>query len=193
MLSIIAGTAPGQRDAADYVTVGSATHWLFTGLTLENGNTYYVTVRGEGSNCNVCSSVLIYSVICFTAVDHVRYGVTASSGALTVDTTPPTQGQILIEGGETGYITGHLKGHWTGFGDKESGIASYQWCIGSGPGHDDAITCTHTTASNFEPSVSNRLYPGHAYYITVKVIIAFKYQIFSQNEVPAARLSTTPV
>lgn len=126
-------------------------------------------------------------------MDHVLRGVTASSNALTVDTTPPSQGQIEIVGDDTGYITDSLKGHWTGFEDKESGIARYQWCIGTGPGYDDAITCTYTTQSNFENSGSNRLYPGHAYYVTVKVPNALGCAICNQTNAPATRLSITLV
>ena len=137
-----------------------------------NGETYYATVKGTMLNSFVCILMPDISTALFTAADHVQQTVTAFSNALTVDTTAPTQGQVHIPGGETGYITRHPKGHWTGFKDKESGIASYQWCFGSSPGHDDAITCRQTTDTNFKlnPSLSNRLFPGQPYYVTVKVI-----------------------
>jgi hypothetical protein len=147
--SVAIGTSPGKTDIRNYVRVGSATHKLYTGLTLRNGETYYATIN---------------------ATDHVQQSVTAFSNSLTLDTTAPTQGQVHILGGETGYITGTTKGHWTGFNDKESGIAGYQWCFGSSPGHNDAITCRKTTETNFklDSSLSERLMPGKQYFVTVK-------------------------
>ena len=121
-------------------------------------------------------------IFCFSiAVDHVNREVIAFSNALTVDTTPPVGGNIVISAGHTGYVTGHLKGHWKGFEDKESGIASYQWCIGSGRGHDDAITCSHTTQNNFVTKSLETLYAGQVYYITVKVKSTNRF-IFNQSD-----------
>ena len=45
--AIIPGTSPENVDVRDYVTAGVSNMAVATGLTLEGGHTYYVTVRGE--------------------------------------------------------------------------------------------------------------------------------------------------
>ena len=155
-----------------------------------NGITYYATVKGiifHKPNTYFC----IFSAF-LIAVDHVHREVIAFSNALTVDTTPPVGGNIVISAGHTGYVTGHLKGLWKGFEDTESGIASYQWCIGSGRGHDDAITCSHTTQNNFETNSLETLYAGHVYYITVKVTSTKPFHSINSDQF-AFRQSTTRV
>ena len=52
----VPGTSPAGVDVQDYVDIGVTNMAVATGLTLQDGQTYYVTVRGElslvvGSYC----------------------------------------------------------------------------------------------------------------------------------------------
>ena len=44
---VTAGTSPEGVDVRDYVDVGVTNMAVATGLTLQEGHTYYVTIRGE--------------------------------------------------------------------------------------------------------------------------------------------------
>ena len=59
------------------------------------------------------------------------------------------------------------------FLDKESGIDHYLWAIGSHPGYDDIIPFTKTTVDCGVSAEDKTIdiHEGHAYFITVKVII----------------------
>jgi len=59
------------------------------------------------------------------------------------------------------------------FLDQESGIDHYLWAIGSHPGHDDIIPFTKTTVDCGVSAEDKTIdiHEGHAYFITVKVII----------------------
>lgn len=103
-----------------------------------------------------------------SAIDHVGLESEVSSGALTLDTSPPTLGVISIEGEDTGHITGVVRTNWRGFEDPESGVDFYQCCIGSSPKFADVISCL-TTKAEFCTFSSDALRDGHVYFVTVKV------------------------
>ena len=63
---------------------------------------------------------------------------------------------------------------WTGaFVDAESGIAFYDWSVGSLPGHADIMPFARTeTAQEMSPSdQALSLREGHSYFVTIRVII----------------------
>ncbi|XP_067685182.1 uncharacterized protein [Haliotis asinina] len=78
-------------------------------LALKQGHSYYLTV---------------------IAHDKVDSCIGVSQGPVTIDTTPPTQGHISVQGGYSTrvvYISrrDEVTLHWNGFEDTESGIQTY--------------------------------------------------------------------
>ncbi|KAI0232203.1 hypothetical protein LSAT2_017453, partial [Lamellibrachia satsuma] len=144
------GTSPEGVDTCDYVEVGVTNMAVTTGLTLHDGQTYYVTVR---------------------ATDHVGRSTTAVSPGVTVDTTPPDVSAVLIDMGRS-YVTERteLSAGWKGvFTDVESGIERYYWCLGSKSGYCDTVSYVETT----EPEGSQsdlRLTDGHPVYVSVQAV-----------------------
>lgn len=55
------------------------------------------------------------------------------------------------------------------FVDLESGIAFYEWAIGSNPGHADIIPFVKTKEEQGNSDLLSALQEGHSYYISVKV------------------------
>ncbi|KAK2158684.1 hypothetical protein NP493_1763g00001 [Ridgeia piscesae] len=96
------GTSPEGVDVRDYVDVGVTNMAVATGLTLQEGHTYYVTIR---------------------ATDHVGRSTTTTSQGVTIDSTPPDVTKVPIDVGSA-YITEQreLSPTWSGvFEDTESG------------------------------------------------------------------------
>jgi len=95
----------------------SVAHWAnsmtFTGLSLENGVSYSLTIR---------------SINCAT-----QYTTQTSSG-ITIDYSPPLPGVVVFGNSswKTSPVLRHsqfLQASWFGFRDLLSGIASYAWAV----------------------------------------------------------------
>src|SRR5439155_1348474 len=111
------GTAAGSADVQVFTNVGSATSATKGSLTLSTGTTYYVSVK---------------------AIDNVgNVSTVAGSNGLTVDAMPPSAGTVNDGAGadiafQASTMT--IAANWAGFNDSGSGIASYQWAVGTSPG-----------------------------------------------------------
>jgi len=93
------GTEPGLDDIKNFNTVGSQTNVTLTGMLLESGQRYYVTVVG----CN-----------------KVGMCANASSNGATVDFVPPNSGKII-----TGFKGPPVFYQWM----KKSVWARWNWCL----------------------------------------------------------------
>ncbi|XP_067664253.1 uncharacterized protein [Haliotis asinina] len=102
-------TAISNNYNASFQSAGLDTVVYIHNLTLQQGNSYYVTV---------------------IAHDKVDSCTGVSQGPVTIDTTPPTQGHVSVQGGHSTkvvYISSSdmVTLQWDGFKDRESGIQRY--------------------------------------------------------------------
>ncbi|XP_070570802.1 uncharacterized protein [Ptychodera flava] len=145
------GTSPGGVDIQDFINVGLTNHVVAHGLNLQSGQTYYATVRGT---------------------DYVGLTAKTISEGVTVDTTPPLKTDVSFDvGGAFHTSTKSISASWEGlFIDLESGIARYEWSVGSQPGFADIMAFTPTTSeeATSDESVDLGLEEGHFYYVSVK-------------------------
>jgi len=89
------------------------------------------------------------------------------------DTTPPTVGTVNDgTGADISFqpYTTTIAANWTGFSDAGSGIASYQWAIGTTPGGTNVQAFTSVgTRTSARNSLLN-LTEGDTYYVSVRAI-----------------------
>ena len=140
------GTSPGAADVVGWESAATATEITHTGLSLTPGTAYYISVKA-GNGAGLWSEV-------------------GSSDGIVCDNTPPTTPVVSDDGDHT-TANAQLHVTWTS-SDNDSGIAEYQYAVGTSPGAADAvgwesagtaIEITHTGLS---------LTPGTAYYISVE-------------------------
>ena len=113
------GTAAGLDDLVSWRPV-PAPYAVLDHVSLVQGQKYVASVRA----CNavgLCSS--------------------SSSDGVVADRTPPIAGRVYH--GHAGdarlfwWDASYIAAHWSGFADPESGVAFYEWCLGSAPGACD--------------------------------------------------------
>ena len=96
------------------------------------------------------------------------------SPGVTVDVTPPTIGNLWIEGGSQ-YNTQGLTVNWTPIRDRESGVSSFECGLGSRPGYSDIKPWTvgseaMLTGASLPPEfVSAQVTDGQLAFLTIKV------------------------
>jgi uncharacterized membrane protein YgdD (TMEM256/DUF423 family) len=145
------GTTPGGTDVQPFTAVGNVISATATGLSLTEGGVYYVSVMAVDQAGNLSPA--------------------AVSDGVTLDSAPPTPG--VVNDGDAADIDlqasqTSISANWSGFADAVSGIAGYQWAIGTTPGGTNVqpfmSVGTATTATN-----SNLVLAEDAtYYVTVK-------------------------
>ena len=102
-----------------WTSMGLQTNVTISGINLENGNTYYITVR---------------------AIDRVGHFTEVKSDGVYIDTTHPVYSGKLVVEGETSqknnvsvvYISAEgslITASWPQFVDEHSGMEKYQWSI----------------------------------------------------------------
>ncbi|XP_070557450.1 uncharacterized protein [Ptychodera flava] len=143
------GSSPLGVDIQEFEDVGWTNLTVVQSLHLEEGSTYYATVR---------------------ATDFVGLITEVVSEGITIDTTPPTKSDAHIDvGGSFLTSTSSLTARWTGvFEEMESGISYYEWCVGSEPGYGDVVQCTITMQDEIDNINDIELSDGHVYFVTVK-------------------------
>lgn len=120
------GTNQGSCDVSDFDSVGAKLSGTVIGLSLNHDVKYFVTVRATGVS---------------------GYSSIAASNGVKIDTTPPEYGQV--RDGETlvdiDYQADdtYIYANWDDFHDKESGVAGYTWCAGTGKSFCDIISPTY--------------------------------------------------
>ncbi|HVE42955.1 MAG TPA: HYR domain-containing protein, partial [Planctomycetota bacterium] len=144
------GTTPLGTNVQPFVGVGSATTATATGLTLVPANVYYVSVRATNGVGLTCAPV--------------------SSNGVAIETSAPTQGTVNDgSGADIAFQTSttSLSANWTGFSDPQSGIAGYEWAIGTTSGGTDVQPYTGVGVAT-SATKSLVLVNGQKYYVTVR-------------------------
>ncbi|WAR04731.1 hypothetical protein MAR_020100, partial [Mya arenaria] len=166
--AICLGSSPGGNDVINLVNVGLVNHKVFHNLLLQNGLSYYVTVKG---------------------FDYVGLSTSESSHSVVVDSTPPK-----VTGKSIQIPSRHLLNTtWKNvFEDTESGINRYEWSVGTRHGYEDVLAYTthHEDCAESEVSPSRELKDGHSYFITVKAYN--NAGLFSTDTSWAFVVDTTP-
>ncbi|SVA37705.1 uncharacterized protein METZ01_LOCUS90559, partial [marine metagenome] len=120
-LEYAVGTSPAGSDVVEWtITVDSS--MVESGLSLENGSIYHVSVRAVDQALNISPS--------------------SSSNGVVVDITAPDIGTVsdgmgLDEEWTNSFTT--LYGNWSGFTDTISGIDYYEYAIGTSSGGTNII------------------------------------------------------
>ncbi|XP_038050780.1 uncharacterized protein LOC119723938 isoform X2 [Patiria miniata] len=148
------GSMRGGSDVKEFTRVGITNGVIAHSLRLQNGHKYYATVR---------------------ATDFVGLSSQAVSDVIVIDTSPPviSADHTLDVGGSFIRSTTSISASWENvFSDQESGVAYYEWAVGSHPGHADIMPFTEesTEIGVSDPSRPLLLQEGHSYFISVKAI-----------------------
>ncbi len=144
------GTTPGGTDLADWTSVGTDTQVTKTGLSLAAGTNYYFAVKAKNGQ-NLWSGV----------------GVSDGIEIVTpVDATPPLTPVVTDDGTATS-STSELHATWSS-SDPESGIAEYQYAIGTTPGGTDLTDWTPVGTDTQVTKTGLSLAVGTACYFAVK-------------------------
>ncbi|XP_022103295.1 uncharacterized protein LOC110986023 [Acanthaster planci] len=148
------GSMWGGSDVKGFTRVGITNGVIAHKLRLQNGHKYYATVK---------------------ATDFVGLSSQAMSDSIVIDTSPPvvSEDHTLDIGGSFIRSTTSISASWENvFSDRESGVAYYEWAVGSHSGHADIMPFTR---EDKETVVSDSSQPlplqeGHSYFIAVKAI-----------------------
>ena len=142
------GTSPGAQDVAPFTDAGLATQVTRTDLTLTNGATYYFAV---------------------TAVNGA--GLTSAVGVsdgIRIDFTPPSTPAVTDDGAYSSSLT-TLHAIWSS-SDPVSGIADYQYAIGTSPGAQDVAPFTDAGLATQVTRTNLTLTNGATYYFAVTAV-----------------------
>ena len=140
------GTEKDATDVLGWTSAGTNLSVTVTGLTLQNGKTYYFSVKAR-NGAGLWSEV-------------------GYSDGITVDTTAPTTPQVTDEGATTTSTTS-LSASWSS-SDAESGIAEYQYQITQDSTSGTVIKSWTSNSSNSVNVTDLSLTNGKAYYFGVK-------------------------
>ncbi len=138
------GSAQGLRDILDWTSAGTSTSGTITGLNLQNGKTYYLSVKARNGGG-------LYSDIGY-------------SDGITVDITPSSVPVVIDEGTYT--TINKLSGNWQAE-DSESGV-NYYYAIGTTQGGTDTVDWKSAGASTGVAHADINLTAGKTYYFSVK-------------------------
>ena len=140
------GTTAGQTDTKTWTNAALATEATATGLTLQQGKTYYFNVR---------------------AISSIgKAGVVGSSDGILVDTTPPGK-PTVTDGGAYASSATQLTASWTA-SDAESGVVSYEYAVGTTSGGTNIKNWTSAGNQTSITIGSLTLVDGGSYYISVR-------------------------
>ena len=145
----IAGSSPLATDVVDFVSVGVATDTVVTGLSLQSGHSYYVTVR---------------------AIDFTGQSNYSVSHPVTIDTSAPIIGKIWIFN-TTDYLDG-IKLEWDPVEDLQSDVIGMEWSLGSRPGSSDISGWNSVNISEAATGVTVRgveFHDGQLIFASLKV------------------------
>lgn len=165
------GTTPGDDDVVPQTDLGAATLAEATGLDLIDGETYYVTVF---------------------AVSRVGRTASTVSSGVTIDSTAPTNGPVLIstnpgdgysDAETTGYTrnTTSLEVTWEDISDSDSEV-SYRWAIGTSEYGEQVQPYIDNGAATSALATGLRLSAGGDYYVSVIAVNMAGLQVVSTSQ-----------
>jgi hypothetical protein len=138
------GTSAGATDVVPWTSTGLSTSVTRSGLSLQNGQKYYFTVRAYD--------------------DAGRYGSASSDGIL-VDLANPVLGGVVDEGAFTADKT-RLTFSWSG-SDGESGIKEYKYAIGTQGNPESVVPWTSAGTQTSKTVTGLTLSENVTYYVSV--------------------------
>ncbi len=140
----------------DWAVIGSTNSITSKGLSLVNGNTYYIAV---------------------SARDAYGWGTSSASDGIRVDTTPPTRPQItittpgvMVNGVFVVNQNKTIAAAWTIARDNESGIKEYLYGIGGTNGQQNIVPWTSVGMNTSMTKTGLNLQHGMTYYVWVKAV-----------------------
>jgi len=142
----ITRASPTGPTVADWTPAGTSTTVNRAGLALSSGVTYYFGVQAQNA-AGSWSSI--------GASDGIRVDASAPS-------TP-----VVVDDGASTKATDRLHASWSSM-DSESGIAEYQYAIGTAPGGTQVVGWTSAGLLTEVTRTGLSLADGAAYYFSVK-------------------------
>ena len=139
------GTTAGDTDVVGWTSTGTSTS-VTKYMTFYSGTTYYFSVKAEDAAGNWSDGL--------------------SADGITVDTVGPTMSSVTDDGNYTTSTT-TLHATWSG-SDTVSGIAEYEYAIGTSAGATNTVGWTSTGTTDSVTKTSLSLSAGQIYYFTVK-------------------------
>ncbi len=148
------GSIPGSTDVADWTDNGAAASVTRGGLSLNNGEMYYFTVKAE-NGAGLQSSA-----------------VNSDGQQVDLDLTPPADVAQVNDGtgADTDYAGSltQLSANWTASSDPQSGLAHYWYGIGTAAGLTDVAGWADNGLLTAVTRTGLTLENGRTYYFTVK-------------------------
>lgn len=140
------GTTQGGTDVRGWTAVGPVTSVIIDGLSLADGMTCYISVRAT-NGAGLVSQV-------------------GTSDGILVDLTPPSAPTVIDDGAYTTNAT-QLHAVWSS-SDAQSGIAKYEYAVGTTPGGIDVLGWTDAGAATEKTITGLSLVSGTRYYVSVR-------------------------
>ena len=140
------GASAGATDVVAWTSAGTDTSANITGLSLTSGVRYYINIRATNGAGGVSE--------------------VGSSDGIFVELTPPTTPVVTDEGQYTQSLT-TIRASWTSE-DPETGIAGYQYSIGTSVGEADVVPWTSVALSTSIDRADLTLVQAQTYYVNVK-------------------------
>ena len=147
------GTQPYQDDIIGFENVQLATQVTKNGLSLTQGNIYYITV---------------------IATNLAGLSTNASSLGLVIDTTPPRAVNGCVHDGASGEDIDFFSpsmdvaAHWEDITDPESSIVESKYCVGTKPRGCQLRMTTSVGANNSFTCPTCKANPGERVFVTVQ-------------------------
>lgn len=142
------GTLPGAQDVLPFTSAGTEQEITCTGLQLVNGVRYYISVRAT-NEAGLTSNV-------------------GSSDGIITDATAPAAPTVIDDGQFTTSLN-TLHASWT-TDDAESGVAGYEYAIGSEPGAEDIVPYTAVGLTQEITRSDLSLQNGSVYYFSIRAV-----------------------
>jgi hypothetical protein len=143
------GTSAGGTDVVGWTSTGTASEVTKTGLNLTWGTTYYFAVKAKNGS-------------------GIWSDIGKSDGTTVSDSTPPTTPLVTDDGDYTSN-NAQLHASWSA-PDPESGIAEYQYAIGTTSGGTDVAAWTSVGTNTEVTKTGLSLTVGNTYYFAVKAM-----------------------
>jgi len=143
------GTTPGGSDILAWMDCNLDTAAKAYGLGLNNGVTYYCSVKAQDRALNVSEM--------------------STSNGITVDLEPPITG-IVHDDADWTNDTETMSFYWSGFSDPVSGIQLYEYSVGTSLGADDHLPWASVSLDTFVIETGLVLEEGTTYYGNVRAI-----------------------
>ncbi len=148
------GTAAGATDTVGWTDNGTNTSFTKTGLTLEDGQVYYISVKAENG----------------LGLESTP----ANSDGAMKDSSPPNDVTQVNDGTGTDIdtieSTSELSANWSAATDPHSGIATYYYAIGTGTTMNNIVDWTDAGATTSVTVYGLGLMDGETYYFYIRAV-----------------------